>query len=706
MTGKGIGRFDLNVTLNIVDKLIRCLFLSPLANRLYVAGKRQIIDFQTGHRIFVYRIKIVVLAAFVVAALCMLLSDGALSPVRGQQTDGSLSAPTGVAASDGDYSTKIGISWNAVRGATTYRIFRNTTNNSGSATDVGTTPAGYFFDPTAVQNQLYFFWVRAENSTATSALSLPDPGLRANGNVGGPIEPLEPPPMPSGNPITAAKASLGKALFWDEQMSSTRTVACGTCHRPAEGGSDPRTGRDNPASRNPGPDATFGTLDDIFGSPGVPQNNLDGTYTANPLFGFKEQVTGRRAPTYLNAGYAPNGLFWDGRATDAFRDQLTNIVILPNTAGLESQTAGPPVSSAEMAHTNRNWTHVAERITSSRPLALATNIPVSLSEWIDSRTYPQLFEEAFGTPEVTPARISMAIATHERTLFSDRTPLDRFLYQIEPLTPAENRGRNVFQANQCTSCHDTALLSNHGFHNIGVRPQADDPGRFGVTGQEIHRGSFKTPNLRNVELHAPFMHNGGLATLEDVVDFYDRGGDHDAPNIDRDLIRPLNLTLQEKADLVAFLKRPLTDPRVRDELPPFDRPRLYTESNRVPTISGRGRPGSKFVIPEAVAIAPPIIGNPNFTVGVARGYGRSEAILVIGSTDPGLGTTPPTSGSFAYQTITLSDSGALRGYGSVSLGIPNDTSLIGQTFYGRWYVRDLRAIGGWSVSRLITFTIF
>ena len=202
------------------------------------------------------------------------------------------------------------------------------------------------------------------------------------------------------------------------------------------------------------------------------------------------------------------------------------------------------------------------------------------------------------------------------------------------------------------------------------------------------------------------MHNGGLATLEEVVEFYNRGGDHDAPNIDRDLIRPLNLTEREKEDLVAFLKRPLTDLRVRDELPPFDRPQLYTESTRVPNISGRGRPGSKFVIPEAVVIAPPIIGNPNFTVGVARGFGGSQAILVIGSTDPGLGITPPTSGSFAYHSITLSDSGALRGYGSVSIEIPNNPALIGQTYYGRWYVRDLRAIGGWSVSRLITFTCF
>ena len=172
------------------------------------------------------------------------------------------------------------------------------------------------------------------------------------------------------------------------------------------------------------------------------------------------------------------------------------------------------------------------------------------------------------------------------------------------------------------------------------------------------------------------------------------------------MIHELNLSSQEKADLVAFLKRPLTDPRVAGELPPFDRPRLYTESNRVPTITGRGRVGGKFTMPETVLFAPPIIGNPNFTIGLARGRGGAQATLVIDTQDPGIGTTIPTSGSFAYQTITLSDFGSAAGFGSVDLAIPDDPQLIGHTFYGRWYVRDLRAIGGFSVSRLFMFTIF
>jgi cytochrome c peroxidase len=591
-------------------------------------------------------------------------------------------------------------------GATSYRIFRNTANNPATATDVGTTSANYFFDTPPVQGQAYFYWLRSEDGATTSGFSTPDQGTRANGDPIPGEEFLNPPPAPSGNPVTAAKAYLGKSLFWDEQMSSTRTVACGTCHRPASGGSDPRTHVGDNRSRNPGPDAQFGTLDDVFGSPGVPRNYTDGNYGVDPLFQMREQVTGRKAPTYLNAAYSPNGIFWDGRATDAFRDPLTQNILLPDTASLESQSAGPPVSSAEMGHLNRNWTQVAARIQASRPLALASNVPTGLAAWINGRTYPQLFEEAFGTPDVTPARIAMAIATHERALFSDRTPLDRANYGIEPLTAQEQRGREQFVALKCSFCHAGALGTNHEFFNIGVRPQADDPGRFGVTGNEGDRGSFKTPNLRNVELRGPFMHNGGLRTIEDVVDFYDRGGDFDAPNIPRGVIHQLNMTPETKADLVAFLKRPLTDSRVTNELPPFDRPRLYTESGRMPVISGRGRVGGKFTMPETIVIAPPVIGNPDFTIGVARGHGGSQATLVIDTQDPGIGTSIPTSGSFAYQTITLSDYGSSAGFASVHLSIPDDPQLIGRTYYGRWYVRDLRAIGGFSVSRLFTFTVF
>ena len=616
------------------------------------------------------------------------------------------SAPTGVSASDGDYPDKVSIMWNTVRGAALYRIFRSVSSDPSSATEVGTTAANYFFDITAVPNQNYFYRVRAENNGSNSGLSNTDQGLRAVGSFNNEIfSPLSPPPAPFGNPVTAAKASLGKALFWDEQLSSTLTVSCGTCHRPGEGGSDPRTDINNARSRNPGFDNVFNTDDDVFGSLGVPLNNLDGTYSLSNSFGFNEQVTQRKAPSYLNAGLTFNGSFWDGRASNIFRDPLTGAVLLTESASLESQILDPPVSSSEMGHGGRNWTQVANQISAAKPLALASNIPLSLAEWINGRTYPELFEDAFGSPEVTPARIAMAIATHERTLFSDRAPLDRYASAIEPLTAQEDRGREIYVQMDCSFCHGGPLLSDQNFHNIGVRPRTEDTGRGAITGNANDNGRFKTPTLRNVELRAPYMHNGRFATLEEVVEFYNRGGDFDAPNVNN-LIRPLNLTGGQKADLVAFLKRPLTDPRVAGELPPFDRPQLYTESNRVPVITGTGRAGSGGIIPQVVAIEPPVAGNPSFTVAVSRALGGAQAVLVIDSNDPGVGSSIPLNGSFARIPVNLSGSGNGNGFGSVSLPIPNNPALIGQTFYGRWYITDAGAANEFSITQAFRFTVF
>ena len=158
---------------------------------------------------------------------------------RSTAQTGSLAAPTEVTASDNAYSTKVGISWNAISGANLYRIFRDTTNNSATATAIGTTADGTFFDTTATSGQTFFYWVRAENGSTVSSVSAPDTGVRANGVINGP-PPLNPPPQPAGNTVTAAKAFLGKTLFWDEQLSSTQTVACGTCHFASNGGSDAR----------------------------------------------------------------------------------------------------------------------------------------------------------------------------------------------------------------------------------------------------------------------------------------------------------------------------------------------------------------------------------------------------------------------------------------------------------------------------------
>jgi cytochrome c peroxidase len=647
------------------------------------------------------------LSAISLLCLLLVLTSGPrfFSGSKVQSQANTLSAPAGVTASDNAYSTKVGVSWEAVRSATLYRVFRNTVNDPATAVSVGTTAEATFFDPTGLAGQTYFYWVRAESGSVTSSLSAPDQGTRANGIVNGPVPPLNPPLAPNGNAVTAAKAYLGKTLFWDEQLSSTRTVACGTCHFAANGGSDARAIVNSARSRNAGADGIFGTADDVFASPGVISNNSDGTYSWSPIYGFREQVTGRKSRSYIDAGY-PNLLFWDGRATGTFSDPIGGAVIIPNGAALESQVLGPPVSSAEMAHAGRTWNDVAVRVTQARPLSLSPSVPAGLKEWIGSRSYSELFEEVFGSPEVTPVRIAMAIATFERTVYSDRTPFDQAVSGITPLAQAEVRGQGVFNQSGCNVCHAGTLFSDNAFHNIGVRPQTEDTGRFQVTGNANNMGEFRTPSLRNVGLRGPYFHDGKFATLDEVVDFYNRGGDFNAANINHNLIRPLGLSPQQKSDLLAFLRGALTDPRVAAGTAPFDRPTLYSESTRVPQVTGSGTQGSGGNIPQVTTIEPPLAGNPSFAVGISNALGGASAVLVIDSSDPGAGPTIPATASFARLSLQLSGSGAGQGFGSASLLIPANPALIGSTFFGRWYVRDANAAGGVAVTPLFKFTVF
>lgn len=650
-------------------------------------------------------IKIVVIVLFLFPIFLLIQSFIPSTKTLGKTGANSLSVPTGVTASNGDYVNKVGINWDTIRGATSYRIFRNSTNDPQSAIDVGTTIANYFFDTNAPINQNLFYWVRAENSNATSDMSASAQGLRAVGNITQPA-PLEQPTEPFGNTITATKVYLGKTLFWDEQMSSTRTVSCGTCHISGKGGSDPRTIANNQTSANPGIDGQFGTADDVFGSPGVTTNLTDGTYQWSAIYGLKTQVTSRKANSVINAAY-PGLLFWDGRALNVFRDPITNAVVLNTRGALESQAVVPPVSDIEMAHSGRGWTETASRIQESKPLALVPSMPAALENWINGRTYPELFEEAFGTNEVTPSRIALAIATYERTLFSDRTPFDLQNSGVQALTAQELRGRNIFNGTaQCNFCHIGNRLTDDDFHNVGVRAQNEDTGRFQVTGAVEDRGRFRTPSLRNLELRGPYMHTGQYATIEEVIDHYNRGGNVSAPNIDTARIRPLGLNVAQRADLAAFLKRPLTDLRVLNESGPFDRPTLYTESDRVPIVTGTGRAGIGGNVPQVIAVEPPLVGNPSFTVAITNARPNTQGILVIGNTDPGIGASIPSSGSFARETLTISDNGTGVGYGSISLAIPDNSSLVGQTFFGRWYITDADAANGFSVSQVFQFTVF
>ncbi len=519
------------------------------------------------------------------------------------------------------------------------------------------------------------------------------PALLAQGP---PPPPLGPPPFPPGNPITIGKANLGQVLYWDEQLSSNRSVACGTCHVVSQGGSDPRTSASNGASRHPGPDGQFGTADDILGSPGTSRLDAARDYQADPVFRLRPQVGTRKAPSVLNAAYTPEQ-FWDGRAQGQFRDPLTNNVILLAGASLESQVLGPPLNTLEMAHQGRDWTQVAAQIEASAPLRLAPTIPQALVAWMNGRSYAQLFQDVFGTPGVTPVRIAEAIATYERTLWTGQAPIDDF-FGGNPgaLTAQELAGQAVFTGpGQCVACHGGNLFTNHGFRYTGVRPAAEDEGRFSVTGAPGDHGRMKVPSLRNVELRAPYFHNGEMATLEDVIDFYDRGGDFSAPNLDP-AIHPLGLSAQQKTDLAAFLRRPLTDARVAQGIGPFEHPSLYAGSALAPSSFGFGTRGSAGIMPRIVALEPGYLGNPHLSLAIDRGFAGHPGGLLVGQAklDPGItffGATLFIDLASPHQLLrvpALSGSGAAGGFGTVSFAVPNDPLLVGVPFYAQWLVFD------------------
>jgi cytochrome c peroxidase len=543
--------------------------------------------------------------------------------------------------------------------------------------------------------------VQAVNGESQSRLSAADEGFVAAGKTSafGRIGPLQPPAEPSENPVTGAKIYLGKALFWDEQLSSTRTVACGTCHRPRRGGSDPRAIVGSDHSRNPGPDGTPGTVDDVFGSPGVPLTQADGTYAWSEQFGFREQVTPRKAQTAFEAAFTDLGLFWDGRALNKFVDPVSGTTVMETGGALESQALMPLVNTTEMSHVGRNWDDVVARLEQSAPLALSPSIPPALATWIAGRTYGELFAEAFGSPEITPVRIAFAIASYERTLFSDRTKIDRYAAEIEPMPEDEARGKQLFLTNFCDECHRGDLIGDNRFRYIGVRPDAEDVGRFEISRDSRDLGKMRTQSLRNVALRGPYMHTGAFGTLAEVVEFYNRGGDFTSPNKDSNFVKPLKFNDQQKADLLAFLERSLTDSRVAAAQGPiFDHPMLYTESARVPVVESDGS-GVQVTVLE-----PPMVGNPSFTVAVSEAAGGDQATLVIDDADPGSGPGVPATGALFRGVAQTGGSGSERRHASISVPIPNDLRLAGKTFFGRWYLP--REGGGLTVSPLFRLTVF
>ena len=383
---------------------------------------------------------------------------------------------------------------------------------------------------------------------------------------------LPPVPVPAENPITEPKRVLGKILFWDEQLSSNDTRACGTCHRPASGGADPRVGR------YPGTDR--GTIDDVWGSPGVVYMNEEGEAVEHPVFGFEPQVTQRIAPSNFGALWAEE-VFWDGRAGSRFVDPLTGEVAIAEGGALENQALDSLSNPAEMTHPGRTWEDLAQKLRQVRPLAMASDLPPDMvAALADNPDYPSLFQVAFGGQEITPVRIAFAIATYQRTLVADQTPWDRYIRGDETALPEQAAfGWQVFQRLRCVNCHEPPLFTNNDFFNIGLRLIEFDTGRQGVTADPEDAGEMRVPSLRNVGLRTRLMHTGEFGRLSEAITFYNTAmalpGVDEIPGIGTYVF---DLTGFDSYDLDAFLKTGLVDPRVADETFPFDRPTLGSET--------------------------------------------------------------------------------------------------------------------------------
>lgn len=336
---------------------------------------------------------------------------------------------------------------------------------------------------------------------------------------------LPPVPIPENNPQTPAKITLGDRLYHDARFSADGKVSCATCHSQAKAFTD-----NLPVSK-----------------------------------GFKGRTGTRNAPTVINSAYMTT-LFWDGREPD-----------------LEGQSKQPPVNPVEGG------------LPSHKPLLAVIR---------KDRDYVKAFKSVFGVNRdaINMDHVAMAIASFERTVVSGDSPFDHYYYagDKKAMTPSQIRGLAVFTGKgRCVSCHTIeqtqALFTDNRFHNIGVgftrirgketqtaeqflrdkRKGADvditvltkqnmsELGRFAVTENITEVGAFKTPTLRNIDRTWPYMHDGSLATLADVMDFYNNGGRvKDTDPVSSFLsggIRPLGLSNDEKNDLVEFMKA-LTSP--------------------------------------------------------------------------------------------------------------------------------------------------
>ena len=265
--------------------------------------------------------------------------------------------------------------------------------------------------------------------------------------------------------------------------------------------------------------------------------SIDGSVSCaschNPRFGFSdnrpvaEGAGGRKgkrnSPTIFNVAYGK--IFgMDGRA-----------------ATLEAQAAGPMSGTLEMAHA---------------PPALEKKLN-------DNSIYRSMFERAYGPGPVTFEKTTRALASFQRIVVTGSSLYDKFMYlgNRRALSQAAARGLEIFtKRGNCAVCHqlgkEFALFTDGQFHNLGVganeRGELADLGRYNVTRNDADKGAFKTPTLRNVTQTRPYMHDGSLSSLGEVVEFYSNGGRRN-PYLSK-LIRPLGFSAQDKIDLLAFLE--------------------------------------------------------------------------------------------------------------------------------------------------------
>ncbi len=280
-------------------------------------------------------------------------------------------------------------------------------------------------------------------------------------------------PHPTENPHSAAKAELGRMLFFDPIMSGSGSHACSTCHNPS---------------------LAWG----------------DGSARA---VGQGQAKLPLRSPTLLDVAWLAR-LGWDGK----FRD-------------LESVAFGPITSRVNM------------------------NLPeATLMERLNAIPgYVEAFASAFGPAGINRRNVELALATFERSIVSGQTPFDRWVEGDESaISNAAKRGFDIFNdKGRCATCHSGFSFTDGSFHDIGTAKDTDvGRGRLFPNSVKL-RYAFKTPTLRDVARRGPYMHDGSIATLEEVIDLYDRGGiERPSRSV---LIRPLGLTDVERADLIAFL---------------------------------------------------------------------------------------------------------------------------------------------------------